>query len=443
MLPDHHDLLSNASLISFDTDTPLAATPDVPSKTSPRTGVSRNAIPQPTYVPPDPTKKSHARRQPHGHVARPRNAFILFRCDFVRQKKIPPDVENDHRNISRIAGSVWREMTAEDKAPWVKMAETEKEVHMKLNPGYRYSPVGSTTALKKRKRGDIPDAESVVLARKSGVRTRRRSSSCPPVSDSVAPASMVDLLVEALDASTVPLNLADETKMTPLDITNPFKESFDILSLGRSSSCPPGSPLAHVSFSATMHENTISSFLGTRDDLARRPSRATMYQSFPPIAETDDQLPFVSSLANAPKISPVWPVLDRGAYALDPPGDAPGWDCAPSAPWEWTTWNDVEKKLQGFDHFVRVQSFTPRPISLMLSFTLGHRTQLYPNPSIYPPRIWERPRNALAYRCVLPDVHRPLWRIPHIWVCVCIYFQIFPVRLGLAVSLPSRSFDAG
>ena len=357
MLPDHLDF---ASLAPFDADTLPAATSEVPSKTVSRTGISRNAIPQPTYVPPDPTKKSHARRQPHGHVARPRNAFILFRCDFVRQKKVPADVESDHRNISRIAGSVWREMTVEDKAPWVEMAEAEKEVHMKLNPGYRYSPgVGSTTALKRRKRGDIPDAQSVVLARKSEIRTRRRSSSCPTVSDPVAPAATVDHLVEvpnvlSIGATTVPLNLTDETEMTPIDLANPFKDSFDIFSLGRSSSCPPGSPLAHVSFSATMHENTISSFLGTRDDLARRPSRATMYQSFPPAAPTDDLVPFISQLANVPKIGPVWPVLDRGAYALDPPGDAPGWDCAPSVPWEWTTWNEVEKKLQGFDHFVRV-----------------------------------------------------------------------------------------
>jgi len=359
MLPDHLDLLSNASLIPFDADAPLAATPDGPSKTVPRPAFSRNAIPEPTYVPPDPTKKSHARRQPHGHIARPRNAFILFRCDFVRQKKVPSDVENDHRNISRIAGSVWREMTMEDKAPWVKMADTEKQVHMKLNPGYRYGPgIGSTTTLKRRKRGDFIDAEAVVLARKSEIRTRRRSSSCPPVSDLVAPAAMVDRLVEvpnvlSLDPTTVPLNLADETEMTSLDLTNPFKDPFDILSLGRSSSCPPGSPLAHVSFSGTMHENTISSFLGTQDDLARRPSRATMYQSFPPTPATGDKHLFVSPLASAPKISPVWPVLDRGAYALDPPGDAPGWDCAPSVPWEWTRWNEVERKLQGFDHFVR------------------------------------------------------------------------------------------
>lgn len=104
------------------------------------TNVASSALPIPTYVPVDPTKKSHAKKQPAGHIPRPRNAFILFRCDFVRQKKIPEDVENDHRNISRIVGKIWREMTDEDKGPWVKMAEKEKEIHCLRYPNYRYAP---------------------------------------------------------------------------------------------------------------------------------------------------------------------------------------------------------------------------------------------------------------------------------------------------------------
>ena len=50
------------------------------------------------------------------------------------------------------------------------MAETEKEMHMKLNLGYRYSPwAGSIMAPKRGKKGDIPDMQSVVLAKKSKI----------------------------------------------------------------------------------------------------------------------------------------------------------------------------------------------------------------------------------------------------------------------------------
>lgn len=102
------------------------------------------------------TKKSHSRKQPEGHIPRPRNAFILFRCDFVAQKKIPASVEPDHRNISRIVGRIWKAMSDEDRRPWVEEAKKEREKHKRLYPEYRYSPTSAsaaaaTTALKEKR----------------------------------------------------------------------------------------------------------------------------------------------------------------------------------------------------------------------------------------------------------------------------------------------------
>ncbi|KAE9406794.1 high mobility group box, partial [Gymnopus androsaceus JB14] len=71
-------------------------------------------------------------------IPRPRNAFILFRCDFVRQKKVPDHVEANHRNISRIVGTVWKNMSTSQKAPWIAMADMEKKNHAKAHPGYKY-----------------------------------------------------------------------------------------------------------------------------------------------------------------------------------------------------------------------------------------------------------------------------------------------------------------
>ncbi|KIJ51181.1 hypothetical protein M422DRAFT_158039, partial [Sphaerobolus stellatus SS14] len=88
-----------------------------------------------------PKKKSHARKQPPGHIPRPRNAFILFRCFFVNEEAVPASVEKDHRNISRIAGRVWKSMSESEKEPWVKAAEIEKGQHEKKWPNYRYNPV--------------------------------------------------------------------------------------------------------------------------------------------------------------------------------------------------------------------------------------------------------------------------------------------------------------
>jgi len=91
-------------------------------------------------------KKSHARKQPEGHIPRPRNAFILFRCDFVAQKKIPASVEPNHRNISRIVGRIWKAMSDEDRRPWIEAATRERERHKRLYPQYRYAPSSSPSA---------------------------------------------------------------------------------------------------------------------------------------------------------------------------------------------------------------------------------------------------------------------------------------------------------
>jgi len=113
------------------------------------------AIPIPTYDPsPDLTKKSHARKKPLGHIPRPRNAFILFRCDFVKQGNIPSSVESDHRNISRIVGRVWKAMSKKQKSPWVKMAEVEKANHRRAYPMYRPGMRNH-----KDKRGDDADGD--------------------------------------------------------------------------------------------------------------------------------------------------------------------------------------------------------------------------------------------------------------------------------------------
>ncbi|KAF8523514.1 high mobility group box domain-containing protein, partial [Hysterangium stoloniferum] len=85
-----------------------------------------------------PKKKSHARKQPAGHIPRPRNAFILFRCLFVSQQSVPASIEKDHRNISRIAGRVWKAMSNQEREPWTKAAEIEKNRHEQKWPGYRY-----------------------------------------------------------------------------------------------------------------------------------------------------------------------------------------------------------------------------------------------------------------------------------------------------------------
>ncbi|KAF9256185.1 hypothetical protein L218DRAFT_815078, partial [Marasmius fiardii PR-910] len=71
-------------------------------------------------------------------IPQPRDGFILFRCAFVKQKKIPETVESNHGHLSTVTGALWRRMTIEQQKPWLDLAEVEKKLHERKFPGYMY-----------------------------------------------------------------------------------------------------------------------------------------------------------------------------------------------------------------------------------------------------------------------------------------------------------------
>ena len=93
---------------------------------------------------------SHAKKTPPNHIKRPRNAYIIFRSHTVSQKLIPKEVENDHRNISRIIAHMWKSLAPEDRAHYEQIAKEEKERHKRLFPDYRYQPTTRRTGVSKR-----------------------------------------------------------------------------------------------------------------------------------------------------------------------------------------------------------------------------------------------------------------------------------------------------
>ncbi|KAI9609583.1 hypothetical protein H4Q26_007543 [Puccinia striiformis f. sp. tritici PST-130] len=97
-------------------------------------------------------RPSHARKTPPGHVKRPRNAFILFRSHACSSNLIPPTVEKDHRQISRIA-------------------EEEKDLHRKLHPDYRYKPIYRKENSGKKNQGRSPSSSA---AKKKAVTRKKR-----------------------------------------------------------------------------------------------------------------------------------------------------------------------------------------------------------------------------------------------------------------------------
>lgn len=248
------------------------------------------------------TKKSHARKQPPGHIPRPRNAFILFRSSLVHQNKVPKGVESDHCAISRHAGDLWRHLTKEQKAPWAELADVEKKLHADLYPNYRYNPTSAASG-----------GRSVPLTKKFTFKHHKDHSQ----------------------------------KRGELEFPSqayPLYPSFPPLPPRRSSSCPPpgSEPVKQIA--------TIPSFTSpptvTRDDLTRRPSRTTMYHAARSEPMGDNSYTFPYQCTNVPP-------LMTGPYSMALPYDAPGWDAPVPAPTAFNPDADLYLRFLQFKHMVR------------------------------------------------------------------------------------------
>ncbi|KAF5345998.1 hypothetical protein D9758_013866 [Tetrapyrgos nigripes] len=78
-------------------------------------------------------------------VRRPRNPFIIFRCDFVEELKQKQNAARSERqgDISKDAGEAWARLPEETRIRYRHLAALEKVRHHELYPDYVFKPVSS------------------------------------------------------------------------------------------------------------------------------------------------------------------------------------------------------------------------------------------------------------------------------------------------------------
>ena len=79
-------------------------------------------------------------------VPRPRNAFIIFRCEYSRKHARDPSDPSDKssrcdKTLSKRAGEEWRRLSAAEREQYKFLAEQEKVTHALQNPDYRFKPM--------------------------------------------------------------------------------------------------------------------------------------------------------------------------------------------------------------------------------------------------------------------------------------------------------------
>ena len=92
-------------------------------------------------------------------IPRPRNAFIIFRCEYSREHSQAAQdgdeasgVQNPTaKTLSKRAAEAWKQLPSSDKERYKGLAEKEREEHARLYPHYRFRPMRrQVSGLRKR-----------------------------------------------------------------------------------------------------------------------------------------------------------------------------------------------------------------------------------------------------------------------------------------------------
>ncbi len=74
------------------------------------------------------------------HVARPPNAFMVYRSYVWFTKQLEDNHEKNLSCVSQLAGRSWTVMSDQARAPFKQVADIAKRMHAERNPDYKYAP---------------------------------------------------------------------------------------------------------------------------------------------------------------------------------------------------------------------------------------------------------------------------------------------------------------
>lgn len=86
---------------------------------------------------PQPTKGGGCMRRPH--VKRPMNAFMVF-AQAMRRRLSAERPSLHNAELSKSLGSMWKNLSEEEKLPFIKEADKLRTQHKKQHPDYKYQP---------------------------------------------------------------------------------------------------------------------------------------------------------------------------------------------------------------------------------------------------------------------------------------------------------------
>ncbi|KAF8272360.1 hypothetical protein EI94DRAFT_1697499 [Lactarius quietus] len=150
-------------LIQSDCDVQILAPPATQCVSQPCGLDSPNSLSSDVASPSPPSSaavclKGGGRRGNPNHVPRPLNCFFLFKADWLaKRKSLLVGVEQDHRQLNRMASSEWRKLPQEVKQRFKEAAHKAKVEHAMRYPEYRFTPKPRGDRRRRRTKRNEPE----------------------------------------------------------------------------------------------------------------------------------------------------------------------------------------------------------------------------------------------------------------------------------------------
>ncbi|KIJ09399.1 hypothetical protein PAXINDRAFT_17515 [Paxillus involutus ATCC 200175] len=146
--------LSNGALLSSTCpplDTKLKTRPSLPSLPHPSQPIQSTPLscfPRFPMAPSSDRRAQRNRSRDPSWIPRPRNAFIIFRCEYSREHTQSVQGQEDDnftnptaKTLSKRAAEAWKQISPAEKDRYKLLADREREEHARLYPSYRFRPM--------------------------------------------------------------------------------------------------------------------------------------------------------------------------------------------------------------------------------------------------------------------------------------------------------------
>lgn len=203
--------------------------------------------PKPSFPRFEPVTACQRRPKDRDHVPRPRNSFIIFRCDFTDKYLAnggsERESETENKSLSKRAGEAWRNEKPETRRYYQKLADEERARHRIEHPEYRFRPKRQKPAGGRRSpRGK---ANSPYSKKSAGRSSSVSTVECNQVSQN-----------DLLQIQTITIPTPSSTLSQPHPSRQPTPDFFH--GYGSTTPTSPSSPLSPVDDMLYMSRPTIA-----------------------------------------------------------------------------------------------------------------------------------------------------------------------------------------